>query len=573
MESTDGLEWTEIETTGFPSSVDTIKYINDRFFVEDYYLYWSTDGREWLNTGMTGSITYGNGKWVNLSFEWTDYEGNDAWSSVYSVSSDLETWSEPALAILGVSKYVVPELKGFLYAENRFVAVEDDNACYSSNGTSWTALPGVFNSETNSLVYGASYFLAYGNWSNGQLYRSSSGTSWSEVTDTDLSTITINDICYGSRFVAVGDDGEIRYGTSSSTWYDATVPSDVVEDINAVAYGNGVYVAVGNKGAILRSTDGISWSVVDITGGNPVYQVFSEVNNVAYGNGVYVACNEHSGAQYSSGGTLSNWKQAKNDSGNDISYEINPVYNNGVFISGRMYSNDGADWFSLPYVSSMLGNREEVIANSKNRYSYVFPQNMDGDAYDIYYAQDSSGWQKISGASFEPGTIIGDCLLGDYTFVVIDCFYGDKAKELIRIDSNVSVTETRIDSIDIFNVFDWKQTDVNIYSFDGKIYILVSEMDGSGSYTPTLGVSDDLGESWSLVGYNSAPASATHFCSIEGYVVAIDNDGDSYYSTNGIDWQECGNVGIGEILDFKFSDDRFVVSGTDGIAYWIPEAS
>ena len=551
MESTDGINWTEIETTGFPSSADTIRYINDRFFVEDLYLYWSKDGREWVEAKGYDNKTINNisyGRWVYLDFEWTDYDDfENSRSSVYSLSSDLVTWSEPALAILGTSKYVDPEIKGFLYAENRFVAVDYDNACYSSNGTSWTALPDAFGYGTDSLVYGASYFLAYGNRSKGQLYRSSSGTSWSEVTDTDLSTISINDICYGSRFVAVGDDGEIRYGTSSSAWYDATVPADVVEDINAVAYGNGVYVAAGNDGVILRSTNGSSWSRVDISEDNPVRQVISETDYIAYGNGIYIAGKSMMGTMYSYDGLPLNWNVIKDNKGNNISYGIKPVYFHDIFVSGSLYSNDGVNWISASSYSFSPGNTAVLVPNSESGFLYAMRGSVDD--LQLAYSNGNNEWEMLfdygSSAIFY-ADISGFCTIRDTTFIyVCDTSY-ISYRGLLKIDSTNSVTEISIEDLDIFDGIEFQ------------------------------GMSQNLGDSWSLVvktSENILPGSFPLFCSSEDYVIAMEYDGDFSYTVNGIDWHRGGNVGVGRVSDLKFSDDRFVVCGDDGIAYWVPEAS
>jgi hypothetical protein len=51
-----------------------------------------------------------------------------------------------------------------------------------------------------------------------------------------------------------------------------------------VTYGNGLFVAVGEDGAILTSPDGVSWTR-RTSGGNLLY-------GVTYGNGTFVAVGE-----------------------------------------------------------------------------------------------------------------------------------------------------------------------------------------------------------------------------------------------------------------------------------------
>jgi hypothetical protein len=49
-----------------------------------------------------------------------------------------------------------------------------------------------------------------------------------------------------------------------------------------VTYGNGLFVAVGEDGAILTSPDGVSWTRQTLGTGNLLY-------DVTYGNGTFVA--------------------------------------------------------------------------------------------------------------------------------------------------------------------------------------------------------------------------------------------------------------------------------------------
>jgi hypothetical protein len=52
--------------------------------------------------------------------------------------------------------------------------------------------------------------------------------------------------------------------------------------LTAVAYGNGLFVAVGKWGAILTSPDGETWTEQASPTGNPLF-------GVTYGNGTFVA--------------------------------------------------------------------------------------------------------------------------------------------------------------------------------------------------------------------------------------------------------------------------------------------
>jgi hypothetical protein len=87
-------------------------------------------------------------------------------------------------------------------------------------------------------------------------------------------------VAYGNGlFVAVGDGGLILTSVDGSTWTDRSVPGF---DLHRIAFANGTFVAVGKTGTILTSTDSVAWVHQDSG------TMFS-LKDVAYGDGVYVA--------------------------------------------------------------------------------------------------------------------------------------------------------------------------------------------------------------------------------------------------------------------------------------------
>ena len=62
----------------------------------------------------------------------------------------------------------------------------------------------------------------------------------------------------GGRFVAVGDGGTIVHSTDGATWTaaSATAPEEI---LTGVAWGGGRFVAVALSGTVVHSADGVSW--------------------------------------------------------------------------------------------------------------------------------------------------------------------------------------------------------------------------------------------------------------------------------------------------------------------------
>ncbi len=68
---------------------------------------------------------------------------------------------------------------------------------------------------------------------------------------------SLNAVTYGNGiFVAVGDNGTILTSPDGVTWTQES--SGTTDRLNAVNHGNGIFVAGGDGGAILTSADGIT---------------------------------------------------------------------------------------------------------------------------------------------------------------------------------------------------------------------------------------------------------------------------------------------------------------------------
>ena len=90
-------------------------------------------------------------------------------------------------------------------------------------------------------------------------------------------------VAYGNGlFVAVGGlgFGTILTSPDGVSWTERT--SGTYNPLSSVTYGNGTFVAVGEGGTILTSPDGVSWT----ERASPTKDF---LNGVAYGNGTFVA--------------------------------------------------------------------------------------------------------------------------------------------------------------------------------------------------------------------------------------------------------------------------------------------
>jgi len=112
--------------------------------------------------------------------------------------------------------------------------------------------------------------------------------------------------------------------------------------LTAVAYGNGLFVAVGG-GVILTSPDGVSWRAQALPN--------NSLNGATYGNGTFVVVGGYSGLWSSAGVILTSpdgvsWTARASGTGN---YLFGVAYGNGLFVAvgpgGTILTSlDGVNW-------------------------------------------------------------------------------------------------------------------------------------------------------------------------------------------------------------------------------------
>ncbi|EPD85974.1 hypothetical protein HMPREF1207_02929 [Paenibacillus sp. HGH0039] len=147
----------------------------------------------------------------------------------------------------------------------------------------------------------------------------------------------INSVAYGNgTYVAVGQAGTILTSSDGMSWM---THSSGTRDLLSVIYVDGMYMAVGAAGTILTSSDGVSWMVR--TSGTT-----NDLRRVTYGNGTYVAVGQVGTILTSSDGE--NWTSRASGT---TQYLFDVSYSNGTYmavgaVGTILTSSDGASWMS-----------------------------------------------------------------------------------------------------------------------------------------------------------------------------------------------------------------------------------
>ena len=239
------------------------------------------------------------------------------WSVVAANQNPFETSNINAFAHNGQSG-----------TDSRFVAVGAGKIAASSDGKSWIEITGTEKEKWaepdnyvffTDVAYGNGQFVAVGYWIKGGAWDneidnfagwgvaavSANGTSWTlkDKIITFSADGNISPHVYAiahngktgtnSRFSAAGQWGRTAYSTDGSSWTAVQIGSfnyfdnqDYFENVLSVAYGDEIFVAAGGNGKTAYSEDnGVTWKwAANILLGDGV-----PINTVCFGDGKFIA--------------------------------------------------------------------------------------------------------------------------------------------------------------------------------------------------------------------------------------------------------------------------------------------
>ena len=224
----------------------------------------------------------------------------------------------------------------------------------SSDGTTWTSRTSGTTNDLRSVAYdGSSTIVAVG--FSGTILTSSDGITW---TSRDSGTSNdINNVTYKDAFVAVGDNGTLLVSTDGITWTDQTSGCGMTEDMWDVHLTGSIGVIIGDNGSIYSSTDKGS-SCTKRTSGTTV-----EFNELLYGDSTFVAAGDNGTILTSSNGT--SWTSRSSSTTNNLYggvYTDSASDGNKNFIlvgaSGKVLSSNSTytSWTPIDLSSISTGN-------------------------------------------------------------------------------------------------------------------------------------------------------------------------------------------------------------------------
>ncbi|MFF2019235.1 X2-like carbohydrate binding domain-containing protein, partial [Paenibacillus sp. NPDC058177] len=485
LKSADGITWTAVVPTGLNATTAltqiTVGNNGNRLAVGDTsgFIYSTTNGTTWTSArpvNPEGNPSIGTNMLVWMKDQ---YYISDPWGYMWT-STNLSAFTLAGAPFKQNSSQVNNQMFNGFYDGTKyylfgFQAPYGYGAVYTStDGNSWTMQPynNFFVTQSSSFLNGKYFRLG-----NEGLMVSSNGSDWSYKWGG-----TYNEVIHdGSKYIAVGkqgSDGAIWTSNDLTSWNPASV-SARANSFNAVAYGNGKYVAVGDwnqdKTTVATSANGSAWTVQT---GVTDSTLFSDI---AFGNGKFVA-----------------------------------VGTKGYTSPSLKTSADGVAW-SDPVVPNQAIQALFSVTFTNNQfialgYSYDNSANVNG--LSIWTSPDGTDWTNRSSSYPNQTDAISDILYDGTKYILLG--YDPSYKMFSRTSTDLATwsAPTVIGNDSLFGL-----TPV-LGAKGNNIYALGAV---SGTYKPEVYYSNDQGTTWQNANVDLTDAQAYSLMSVNGQVIISGN--------------------------------------------------
>ena len=212
------------------------------------------------------SVAYGDGAFVAVSWPVSDPMATVVTDTKFAMSSidGGITWKVGQQSSASESSNLNHGWTSVAYGKGIFVAVSQTGSIRTmrstDGGTTWRGNPSSNDGKYwNSVAYGNGVFVAVGALHSGTMRSTDGGITWSSGTPSSRDEMFWFSVAHGNKvFVAIASKasrgGATTGGVTMSstddgvTWTGRPSSDDTKNGWNSVAYGKGVFVAVGSDG-------------------------------------------------------------------------------------------------------------------------------------------------------------------------------------------------------------------------------------------------------------------------------------------------------------------------------------
>lgn len=271
--SPNGVNWTSHHVEDKNSSDNTyysaIAFGQGRFVAAGWndhgnVIMSSTNGADWTQAAWTGDI-----KPIDMVYAQNQFVIIGQLGEVL-VSDDGLLWS--SFVIGGKDDY-----KTLAFGNNTFVAADGYGQFRSApSPDQWRAPLCAFSTEFNQMIHGNGKLVALANSEHEKdqiAVSEDNGDTWKVVRFANQDFLNINCLKYvNNTFFILSsspslDQTHLIYSsTDAENWTKVSLyfQEDWYKDLSDIAYGNGVYLATGSNGFVLKSLDGSVWEKIEM---------------------------------------------------------------------------------------------------------------------------------------------------------------------------------------------------------------------------------------------------------------------------------------------------------------------
>ena len=205
------------------------------------------------SVAINGRTNGGPGGPSSTSIAFTPALAGNAWTTGTPLGNDLQGITYGTIVNnLGVDQgggYVAVGVSGALYS-----GIASTSSPY---GIIWTALANPLQSANlNAIANSGAIYLAVGAGGT-MLYSSNYSENW--VPLTPVTSYDLYAIYNAGSFIATGQNGTLLTSDVTGTVWTSQ-SSGTSANLRGITAGNGIYVAVGDAGTLLTSTDAVNWT-------------------------------------------------------------------------------------------------------------------------------------------------------------------------------------------------------------------------------------------------------------------------------------------------------------------------
>jgi hypothetical protein len=231
-----------VKLVGGTKSIHDVAFGNDLFVAvgDDALIQTSPDGKDWTYRRVEfgqdlNGVTFGNGRFVAVGLH-----GLIMWSY------DGKDWHKS-------TNKVLYSIKTVAYGNGMFVLVGPYGLIGTSpDGSTWSYRYSGTTNHLNGVAFGQGHWIAAGQ--NNTILTSSDGMKWTKLTPSmNIGNTDFTDVIYHNHFLFTGTNGKILRFVGNQWWSNPA--SSTYKHLNTITYGNGLYLAAGNSGALVKSVD------------------------------------------------------------------------------------------------------------------------------------------------------------------------------------------------------------------------------------------------------------------------------------------------------------------------------